>query len=122
MHEYLQFHYGKLGCGTDISWCVMCPNYALFVPGDPSAVVPYSFAPLDALQFLPRTVERCAKMTPDGQHGRALDIGCAVGRATFELSKFYDEVRGGARRCSLLRFKRTNSFGMMLRCCCVCRP
>ncbi|KAE9049216.1 hypothetical protein PR001_g3508 [Phytophthora rubi] len=71
VHEYLQFHYGE-----------------------PSAVVPYSFAPQDALQFLPRTVERCAKLTPDGQHGRALDIGCAVGRASFELSKFYDETVG----------------------------
>jgi hypothetical protein len=56
-------------------------------------VLPYSFAPKDALEFLPRTVERCAKLAPADKHARALDIGCAVGRATFELSKYYDEVR-----------------------------
>ncbi|OWZ03479.1 hypothetical protein PHMEG_00024781 [Phytophthora megakarya] len=71
VHEYLQFHYEE-----------------------PSTIVPYSFAPLDALQFLPRTVERCAKLTPTSHLGRALDIGCAVGRTTFELSKYYDEVVG----------------------------
>ncbi|KAL3656586.1 hypothetical protein V7S43_018584 [Phytophthora oleae] len=71
VHEYLQFHYEE-----------------------PSTVVPYSFAPQDALQFLPRTVERCAKLTPATQLGRALDIGCAVGRATFELSKYYEEAVG----------------------------
>ncbi|CAI5743356.1 unnamed protein product [Peronospora destructor] len=71
VHEYLQFHYGE-----------------------PSAVVPYSFAPRDALEFLPRTVEDCANLTPASQRGRALDLGCAVGRATFELSKHYDEVVG----------------------------
>ncbi|KAG2825275.1 hypothetical protein JG687_00004550 [Phytophthora cactorum] len=71
VHEYLQFHYEE-----------------------PATVVPYSFAPRDALQFLPRTVERCAKLTPSAQHCRALDIGCAVGRATFELSKYYDEAVG----------------------------
>uniref|UniRef100_M4BY70 Uncharacterized protein n=1 Tax=Hyaloperonospora arabidopsidis (strain Emoy2) TaxID=559515 RepID=M4BY70_HYAAE len=69
VHEYLQFHYG-------------------------TALVPYSFAPQDALDFLPRTVERCASLTPVNRRTRALDIGCAVGRATFELSKFYDEVLG----------------------------
>uniref|UniRef100_A0AAV1T851 Methyltransferase type 11 domain-containing protein n=1 Tax=Peronospora matthiolae TaxID=2874970 RepID=A0AAV1T851_9STRA len=69
VYEYLQFHYG-------------------------TALVPYSFAPLDALDFLPRTVERCASLTPTTRRTRALDIGCAVGRATFELSKFYDEVLG----------------------------
>lgn len=71
VHEYLQFHYEE-----------------------PSTVVPYSFAPLDALQFLPQIVERCSSLTHLTQRGRALDIGCAVGRATFELSKYYDEVVG----------------------------
>ncbi|KAF4321591.1 hypothetical protein BBO99_00004577 [Phytophthora kernoviae] len=71
VHEYLQFHYGK-----------------------PATVAPFSFAPQDALNFLPRTVERCAKLASSTHHGRALDIGCAVGRATFELSKYYDEAVG----------------------------
>ncbi|CEG38624.1 Putative 4-mercaptohistidine N1-methyltranferase, OvoA C-terminal domain [Plasmopara halstedii] len=71
VHEYLQFHYEE-----------------------PSTIVPYDFAPLDALQFLPRIVERCSKLSNLSQRGRGLDLGCAVGRATFELSKYYDEVIG----------------------------
>lgn len=62
--------------------------------GDPASVVPYSFAPQDALAFLPRTVEQSAALVPATQRRRALDIGCAVGRATFELSKHFDEVQG----------------------------
>lgn len=60
--------------------------------GDPAQVVPYSFAPQDALAFLPRTVEECVEHVPAIQRHRALDIGCAVGRATFELSKHFDQV------------------------------
>lgn len=62
--------------------------------GDPALVVPYSFAPQDALAFLPRTVEQSVALVPATQRRRALDIGCAVGRATFELSKHFDEVSG----------------------------
>lgn len=62
--------------------------------GDPAEVVPYSFAPKDALAFLPLTVEECVKHVPSTQRRRALDIGCAVGRATFELSKHFDEATG----------------------------
>ncbi|TMW64271.1 hypothetical protein Poli38472_012893 [Pythium oligandrum] len=71
VNEYLQFHYG-----------------------DPKEVVPYSFAPVDALNFLPLTVEECARHVQPNQRGRALDIGCAVGRATFELSKHFNEAIG----------------------------
>ncbi|GAB9476328.1 putative 4-mercaptohistidine n1-methyltransferase, ovoa c-terminal domain [Globisporangium polare] len=71
VHEYLQFHFG-----------------------DPAQVVPYSFAPQDALAFLPRTVEECVAHVPAIQRHRALDIGCAVGRATFELSKHFDHATG----------------------------
>lgn len=68
------------------------PNNAT-TTGDPAEVVPYSFAPQDALAFLPRTVDECVALVPATQRHRALDIGCAVGRATFELSKHFDEVR-----------------------------
>ncbi|DAZ98002.1 TPA: hypothetical protein N0F65_005160 [Lagenidium giganteum] len=71
VHEYLQFHFG-----------------------DPKKVVPYAFAPQDAVAFLPRTVEESARLTPTGQRRRALDVGCAVGRATFELARHFDEAVG----------------------------
>lgn len=36
----------------------------------------------------------CARLTPEHRRGRALDVGCAVGRATFELSRYFDEAVG----------------------------
>lgn len=64
----------------------------IYFSGDPTEVVPFSFAPMDALNFLPHTVNECVNLLPIKQRHRALDIGCAVGRATFELSKYFDEV------------------------------
>ncbi|KAJ0401255.1 hypothetical protein P43SY_010979 [Pythium insidiosum] len=71
VNEYLQFHFGE-----------------------PRDVAPYRFAPQDALNFLPKTVDECVQLVPAGQRRRALDIGCAVGRATFEFSKHFDEAIG----------------------------
>ncbi|OQR95049.1 hypothetical protein ACHHYP_00474 [Achlya hypogyna] len=69
--EYLQFHYGK-----------------------PEEVVPYPFAPKEALSFLSRTVTDTVKLSrPDMRH-RALEVGCSVGRSSFELSRTFDEVIG----------------------------
>ncbi|KAG9412367.1 hypothetical protein AC1031_015289 [Aphanomyces cochlioides] len=70
-HEYLQFHFG-----------------------DSSEVVPYPFAPADALQFLPRCVNDTIVHTKPEQRQRALEVGCAVGRSSFELSRHFDEVIG----------------------------
>ena len=44
----------------------------------------------DALEFPRRTV---AHFTP-GHAKRGLDLGCAVGRSTFEMARFCDEVTG----------------------------
>jgi putative 4-mercaptohistidine N1-methyltranferase len=65
LSEYLLFHYGK---GED--------------------VLPYRFGPVDALDYPARCVTACVDpgWVPPG--GRALDLGCAVGRATFELARF----------------------------------
>ena len=69
--EYLQFHYGE-----------------------PSEVLPYAFGPAAALDFAVRVVTECV----DGQrlpdHTRALDLGCAVGRSSFELTRSCAEVIG----------------------------
>ncbi|KAF0688261.1 Aste57867_20131 [Aphanomyces stellatus] len=70
-HEYLQFHFG-----------------------DSSEVVPYPFAPADALAFLPRCVKAAAAHAAPTHRHRALEIGCAVGRSSFELSRHFDEVVG----------------------------
>ena len=71
LHQYLVFHYGTA-----------------------EDQFPYAFGGSDALDF----PKRCALEGPAQQaglrQGRALDLGCAVGRSTFELARHYQEVIG----------------------------
>lgn len=56
-------------------------------------LIPYDCAPKNALDFPKRCAELCKKHS--GKQARlALDLGCAVGASTFELSKYYAEVVG----------------------------
>ncbi len=66
-------------------------EYLLFHYGTHEEVLPYETGPHDALGFAVRTVTE--NIEPHAG-GRALDIGCAVGRSSFELSRFCDEVIG----------------------------
>jgi putative 4-mercaptohistidine N1-methyltranferase len=70
VHEYLQFHYAS-----------------------DSEILPYADAPTSALGFTKRLAEECANAV-GGKGGRALDIGCAVGGASFELRRHFDSVLG----------------------------
>ena len=73
LHEYLLLHYGA----ADVQ-------------------MPYAFGPKDAVEF----PLRCAQWLLDAAReygvptGTALDIGCAVGRASFELARVYQKVLG----------------------------
>ena len=71
LHQYLVFHYGTA-----------------------EDQFPYTFGGSDALDF----PKRCALEGPAQEaglmQGRALDLGCAVGRSTFELARHYQEVIG----------------------------
>ena len=72
-------------------------QYLLFHYGDPEDQVPWAFGPRDALGFPERCVREGLGSLPDEPgfvKGRALDIGCAVGRATFEFGKYFEEVIG----------------------------
>ncbi|GFR70378.1 type 11 methyltransferase [Elysia marginata] len=73
LNEYLAFHFGK-----------------------PEELIPYSFGPKDALDFPKRCAELCLKhfKSKDIGRSRALDIGCSVGRSTFELARAVNEVIG----------------------------
>eukprot|EP00667_Euglena_gracilis_P016922 EG_transcript_17772 len=56
-------------------------------------------APLSALDFPKRCAEECAAAVKDspalqGKPIRALDCGCAVGRSTFEMARFFEDVWG----------------------------
>lgn len=69
-------------------------EYLLFHYGTPGQILPYDFGPTDALNYPVRCVTDCLdaqRLTPDA---RALDLGCAVGRSTFELARHCSEVVG----------------------------
>jgi 5-histidylcysteine sulfoxide synthase/putative 4-mercaptohistidine N1-methyltranferase len=71
-------------------------EYLLLHYGAADDQMPYAFGPRDAVEF----PVRCARWLLDAarDHGiptdRALDVGCAVGRASFELARGYREVLG----------------------------
>ncbi|MBX7158640.1 MAG: putative 4-mercaptohistidine N1-methyltransferase [Verrucomicrobiae bacterium] len=67
-------------------------QYLLFHYGKREEILPYSFGPVDALYFPVRCAELGVRWSQ--KKGRALDLGCAVGRSTFELAKNFDEVIG----------------------------
>ena len=67
-------------------------EYLLFHYGSPDEVLPYKDGPTGALGFAVRSVTEMLDV--DSPRSRALDLGCAVGRSSFELSKFCGEVIG----------------------------
>jgi putative 4-mercaptohistidine N1-methyltranferase len=66
-------------------------EYLLFHYGSDSEILPWPAGPRDALHFPVRTV---TEMTDGSPRSRALDLGCAVGRSSFELSRFCVHVTG----------------------------
>jgi SAM-dependent methyltransferase len=71
LHEYLLFHYGK-----------------------PKDLFPFQLIPPELLRFHERIREESLLPIANSGHTRALDIGCAVGRFSLELSRLTDEVIG----------------------------
>ncbi|HEX6566679.1 MAG TPA: putative 4-mercaptohistidine N1-methyltransferase [Chthoniobacterales bacterium] len=67
-------------------------QYLLFHYGTAEDQLPYSFGPQGALFYPARCV---SDFLPSiGRVPRALDLGCAVGRSTFELTRWADDVIG----------------------------
>ena len=69
-------------------------EYLLFHYGDPDEVLPWKHGPRDALGFAARSVRELLNSSAVGRDARALDVGCAVGRSTFELAGQCREVIG----------------------------
>lgn len=69
-------------------------EYLLFHYGAPDEVLPWKNGPRDALGFAVRCVRELINPTAVGRNARGLDVGCAVGRATFELAGHCREVIG----------------------------
>ncbi|HJV27465.1 MAG TPA: 5-histidylcysteine sulfoxide synthase [Aromatoleum sp.] len=74
----------------------MVDDYLLLHFGSAAEQMPFDSGPRDACQF----PQRCARWLIEGARAsgapmeRALDIGCAVGGASFELARAYREVLG----------------------------
>ncbi len=69
-------------------------QYLLFHYGTPKEILPYSFGPREALNFPVRCVRELVETDRLGPESRALEVGCAVGRTSFELARFCAEVTG----------------------------
>lgn len=66
-------------------------EYLLLHYGTEEQVLPWGFGPKEALEFPARCVTQLVNPKPGA---RALELGCSVGRACFELSTFCREVVG----------------------------
>src|SRR4051794_30706571 len=90
LSEYLLFHYG------------MTPN-----------LLPRGLVATEALGFPVRCVSECLDAQRLSDHARALDLGCAVGRASFELARHCASVIGIDRSKRFIsaatRLRRTGS-------------
>ncbi len=69
-------------------------EYLIFHYGEPREVLPWDFGPASALNYAVRCVSECVDIAALPQNARALDLGCAVGRSTFELARHCAEVIG----------------------------
>ncbi len=69
-------------------------EYLLFHYGQPREVLPWDFGPSGALDFAVRVVTESLDTAALPAGGRALDLGCAVGRSSFELARHFQEVVG----------------------------
>lgn len=72
----------------------MLNEYLLFHYGTRHEVMPFSAGPVTALGFAERCVNECLNLEVLPSRARALDLGCAVGRSSFELAKHCNEVVG----------------------------
>ena len=62
-------------------------EYLLFHYGRPEEILPYPGGPAGALGFPARAVRECLDQAALPPGARALDVGCAVGRTSFELAR-----------------------------------
>ncbi len=69
-------------------------EYLLFHYGAPHEVLPWDFGPASALNYPARCVRECVDNSALPPGARALDLGCAVGRSSFEFARHCAEVIG----------------------------
>jgi SAM-dependent methyltransferase len=86
-------------------------EYLLLHYGRPQDICPFTFVPREMLAFHARIRTECLLPLPRragrmAQKTRALDLGCGVGRFTFELGRVVDEVIGIDSSKSFVRAAR----------------
>ncbi len=69
-------------------------EYLLFHYGTPEEILPYPDGPTAALDFAERAVTEMFDLDRLPNDARALDVGCAVGRSSYTLSRVCQEVIG----------------------------
>ena len=69
-------------------------EYLLFHYGKADEQMPHGFGPSSALDYPVRCITECLQTETLPTNARALDLGCAVGRSTFELARLCPEVIG----------------------------
>lgn len=69
-------------------------QYLLFHYGSQEDQMPFAFDLRSALDFPVRCVRECLDIESLPKSARALELGCAVGRSSFELSRYCDSVLG----------------------------
>jgi putative 4-mercaptohistidine N1-methyltranferase len=69
-------------------------QYMAFHYATPEEYFPYQIGPREHTDFPKRCAELCVQYKSDGVLNKALDIGCAVGRSSFELARSFDNVIG----------------------------
>lgn len=69
-------------------------QYLLFHYGADHEILPYGFGPHEALEFPRRCVTENVAFEALSAQARALDVGCSVGRSSFELARHCSEVIG----------------------------
>lgn len=69
-------------------------QYLLFHYGSEQEQLPWSFGPSQALNFPVRCIMEGCDASRLGSCKRALDVGCSVGRSSFELARQFEDVIG----------------------------
>lgn len=69
-------------------------QYILFHYGDAEDQLPWDFGPRQDLGFPVRCVTEGVEVEALPARGRALEVGCALGRSSFELARIFDSVTG----------------------------
>lgn len=67
-------------------------QYLLFHYGEEEEVLPFPFGPKNSLHFPLRCVSECVDFDKLPANAKALELGCSVGRSSFELSRYCESV------------------------------